>query len=63
MAKKRTLNEYRQVKDCVYANQVIKPKKELLVDFALEVIQLRKQYPNDQDFGREVAKKVHKVIK
>ena len=55
MAKKRTLNEYRQVKDCVYANQVIQPEKDKLIKLGESVIKLREEFPNDQEFGKAVA--------
>ncbi|QDP53032.1 MAG: hypothetical protein GOVbin3107_30 [Prokaryotic dsDNA virus sp.] len=46
--KKRTLNEYRQTKDCEYSNP--KAKK-------LSIKELCKMYPNDADLGAEIRKR------
>jgi hypothetical protein len=55
MTKKRTLNEYRQVKDCLYINDVVIPENSKLAEIGKKVIELRKKYPNDQEFGKAVA--------
>lgn len=55
MTKKRTLNEYRQVKDCIYVNDVVIPEKNKLADIGAKVFELRKEFPNDQEFGKAVA--------
>ena len=82
MAKKRTMNQYRQTKDTYYKVPTHDPqtgelnpnyeevtgqnnpldvygdeyRKSFFVDFRYQVQELRKQYPNDQEFGYEVAK-------
>ena len=68
MAKKRTMNEYRQTKDTFYK---VPPKigsggevHPEVGDDHLEpslydrLIDLRKKYPNDQEFGYHVAKEL-----
>jgi len=77
MAKKRTLNEYRQSKEytknpwALYGPPKIGSEGEVEVDHYEEEIDdesdsyyeligklkdLRKKYPNDQEFGKQVAK-------
>ena len=73
MAKKRTLNEYRQSKEytknpwALYGPPKIGSEGEVEVDHYEEetgveptlhdeLIALRKKYPNDQEFGKQVAK-------
>lgn len=46
--KKRTLNEYRQTKDCEYSNPKVKK---------LSIKELCKMYPNDADLGAEIRKR------
>lgn len=57
MSKKRTLNEIRQVKDTVYTP----PKRKVVNDYYRKVnfdsqyiIDLIKEFPNDQDLGKEI---------
>ena len=57
MTKQRTLDEIRQVKDSVYTP----PKGKLVNDYYRKVnfdsqyvIDLIKEYPNDQDLGKEI---------
>lgn len=73
MAKKRTLNEYRQSKEytknpwALYGPPKIGSEGEVEVDHYEEetgveptlhdeLVALRKKYPNDQEFGKQVAK-------
>ena len=57
MAKERTLNEIRQVKDTVYTP----PKRKVVNDYyrkvnfdSQHIIDLIKEFPNDQDLGKEI---------
>jgi hypothetical protein len=57
MSKERTLNEIRQVKDTVYTP----PKRKVVNDYYRKVnfdsqyiIDLIKEFPNDQDLGKEI---------
>jgi len=57
MAKERTLDELRQVKDSVYTP----PKSKLVSEYYRKVnfdpqyvIDLIKEYPNDYDLGKEI---------
>ena len=57
MAKERTLDELRQVKDSVYTP----PKSKLVNEYYRKVnfdpqyvVDLIKEYPNDQDLGKEI---------
>ena len=57
MAKERTLNEIRQVKDSVYDITKTKVVNEYYrkVNFDSQyVINLIKEFPNDQDLGKEI---------
>lgn len=59
MSKERTLNEYRQVKDNVYDTTKTKVVNEYYrkVNFdAQYVVDLIKEFPNDQDLGEEIRK-------
>ena len=55
--KKRSMNELRQVKEYKYP----KPSKQYK-SFKAQVEELRKQYPNDQEFGSEVTKLLEGLI-
>ena len=57
MIKKRTISEYRQVKDSVYdhPNKVKDYFKNINFDSQF-VVDLIKEYPNDQDLGKEIRK-------
>ena len=55
--KKRSMNELRQVKEYKHP----KPSKQHK-SFKAQVEELRKQYPNDQEFGGEVAKLLRGLI-
>ena len=57
MAKERTLDELRQVKDSVYTP----PKSKLVNEYYRKVnfdpqyvVDLIKEFPNNQDLGREI---------
>jgi len=59
MAKERTLDELRQVKDSVYTP----PKSKLVNEYYRKVnfdpqyvVDLIKEYPNDQDLGKQIRK-------
>lgn len=60
MAKKRTLNEYRQSKDFGYKN----PKTETVIDDYYRkvdfdpqyIVDLIKNFPNDKELGSEIRK-------
>lgn len=59
MAKERTLDELRQVKDSVYTP----PKSKLVNEYYRKVnfdcqyvIDLIKEYPNNQELGNEIRK-------
>jgi len=57
MAKKRTLNEIRQVKDSVYDTTKTKVVNEYYrkVNFDSQyVINLIKEFPNDKELGSEI---------
>ncbi len=57
MSKERTLNQYRQVKDTVYNTTKTKVVNDFYVKVNFDsqyVIDLIKEYPNDQDLGREI---------
>jgi len=59
MSKKRTLNEYRQVKDNVYDTTKTKVVNEYYrkVNFDVQyVVDLIKEFPNDRDLGKEIRK-------
>lgn len=59
MSKERTLDEYRQVKDSVYDTTKTKVVNEYYrkVNFdAQYVVDLIKEFPNDQDLGKEIRK-------
>jgi len=59
MAKKRTLNEIRQVKDSVYDTTKTKVVNEYYrkVNFDSQyVIDLIKEFPNDKELGSEIRK-------
>ena len=59
MSKERTLNEYRQVKDSVYDTTKTKVVNEYYrkVNFdAQYVVDLIKEYPNNEELGREIRK-------
>ena len=59
MSKERTLNEYRQVKGNVYDTTKTKVVNEYYrkVNFdAQYVVDLIKEFPNDQDLGKEIRK-------
>ena len=49
--KKRTLNEYRQTKDCEYSNPKVNK---------LSIKELCKMYPNNADLGAEIRKDSYK---
>jgi|LULU01.1.fsa_nt_gb hypothetical protein len=49
--KKRSMNELRQVKEYKYPQ-----KRKIYKSFREQVEELRKQYPNNMEFGTEVAK-------
>ena len=55
--KKRSMNELRQGKEYTHP----KPGRKH-VSFKDRVAELRKQYPNDQEFGGEVAKLLRGLI-
>ena len=55
--KKRSMNELRQVKEYKHP----KPSKQYK-SFKTQVEELRKQYPNDQEFGSEVTKLLEGLI-
>ncbi len=59
MAKKRTLNEYRQTKDSVYQTQKEKIVKDYyrIVNFDPQyIVDLIKNFPNDKELGSEIRK-------
>jgi len=59
MSKERTLDEYRQVKDSVYDTTKTKVVNEYYskVNFDVQyVVDLIKEFPNDQDLGKEIRK-------
>ena len=59
MSKERTLNEYRQVKDNVYDTTKTKVVNEYYrkVNFDTQyVVDLIKEFTNDQDLGKEIRK-------
>ena len=59
MSKERTLNEYRQVKDNVYDTTKTKVVNEYYrkVNFDCQyVVDLIKEFPNDQELGKEIRK-------
>lgn len=59
MSKKRTLNEYRQVKDSIYTTPKTKVVNEYYrkVNFDCQyVIDLIKEYPNNTELGTEIRK-------
>lgn len=72
MAKKRTMNEYRQTKDSHYTNPwkigpAIGSDGEVKSEHVYsntklslyeQLVLLRKKYPNDQEFGYHVAKEL-----
>ena len=68
MAKKRTMNEYRQTKDTFYkVPPTIGSEGEVRTELGNDhlqptlydqLIDLRKKYPNDQEFGYHVAKEL-----
>jgi len=57
MSKKRTISEYRQVKDSVYdhPNKVKDYYKNINFD-PQYIVDLIIEYPNDQDLGKEMRK-------
>jgi hypothetical protein len=57
MSKKRTISEYRQVKDSVYdhPNKVKDYYKNINFD-PQYIVDLIIEYPNDQDLGKEIRK-------
>jgi|32_taG_2_1085360.scaffolds.fasta_scaffold00163_38 hypothetical protein len=54
MVKKRTLNEYRQVKDSVYKQPKVKQHQEDDSSNLDALIEMVKKYPNDWELGRKV---------
>ena len=53
MSKKRTLNEYRQVKDSVYTPPKVVNDFYRRVNFDCQyVVDLIKEYPNNEELGR-----------
>jgi len=73
MAKKRTMNEYRQTKEytknpwALYGSPKIGSEGEVhpevgddILEPTLydELVELRKKYPNDQEFGYHVSKEL-----
>jgi len=57
MAKKRTLNEYRQVKDSVYETTKVKLVEDYYkkVNFDPQyIVDLIKQHPNDMSLGKSI---------
>lgn len=55
MSKERTLDELRQVKDSVYVQPKIVNDYYMKINFDSQyVIDLIKEYPNDQELGREI---------
>lgn len=57
MTKERTLNELRQVKDSVYVAPKIVNDYYVKLNFDCQyVINLIKEYPNNQELGNEIRK-------
>ncbi len=53
MSKKRTLNEYRQVKDSIYTPPKVVNDFYRRVNFDCQyVVDLIKEYPNNEELGR-----------
>ena len=53
MSKKRTLNEYRQVKDSIYTPPKVVNDFYRKVNFDCQyVVDLIKEYPNNEELGR-----------
>lgn len=55
MAKERTLNEIRQVKDSVYTPPKVVNEYYRKVNFDCQyVVDLIKEYPNNEELGRQI---------
>jgi len=58
--RKRTLNEYRQVKDNVYKNPTTSLTSNRYLELIENIKKLCKQYPADEDLGGAVRRIIKK---